>query len=422
MRRVARFVRARLHRRLFVWFGVSILTTVVVVGISGWLVAGPRAHGWRQTFAKAQTFVGGQLAETWDQPERRDALLRAAARDLDLDLVLEDASGKLLTRYGADCDRPEFWAAVTRGDTVLGHLRVCSESSFHPRAAMFLFALGVAFVTLWAASGKIAHRLARPLNELVRVANAIGAGNLKTRAALERSKVGEIGVLAEAINDMADRIEKQMDDQRELLAAVSHEIRSPLSRLRVLLELARDGGAPPATIDSMEREVVEVDSLVGQLLASSRLDFAALDARPLDARDIATRALERAGLPADLLRCETSSTTLEGDPTLLARAVDNLLDNAKKHGGGATALHVTRRDGQLAFVVEDAGPGFADGDVERVFESFVRGERSAGSSLGLGLALVRRIARAHGGDAWAENRPEGGARVGLSLVRARRRV
>jgi signal transduction histidine kinase len=206
-----------------------------------------------------------------------------------------------------------------------------------------------------------------------------------------------------------------MADQRELLAAVSHEIRSPLSRMRVLTELARERGAPPDAIDEIEREVVEVDSLVGQLLASSRLDFAALEPRPLDARDVALRCLERAGLAPELLSCDTEETAINGDPTLLARAVDNLLDNAKKHGAGATSLAIVRRAGKPAFVVEDAGPGFSDGDVERVFESFVRGERSAGSSLGLGLALVRRIARAHGGDAWAENRAGGGARVGFSL-------
>jgi signal transduction histidine kinase len=403
-----------LHRRLFVWFGLTILATMMTVGTAAWIVA-PRTNPWRHAFTRGQTFIGGQLAQVWNDPARRDALLRAAARDLDIDVVLEDAAGRPLATYGAPCKRPQFWAPVLQGDQLLGHLRVCAPGGPRHGVFMLLAVFGVAGCTLWIATGLIARRVVRPLGELVRVANAIGGGDLKTRATLKRNKVGEVGVLADAINDMADRIERQMADQRELLAAVSHEIRSPLARMRVLTELARERDAPTDVVDEIEREVVEVDSLVGQLLASSRLDFAALEPRPLDARDIAMRCIERAGLPPELLSCELEHTELSGDPTLLSRAVDNLLDNAKKHGGGASSLAIAHHLGKPAFVVEDAGAGFSDGDVERVFESFVRGERSAGSSLGLGLALVRRIARAHGGDAWAENRPEGGARVGFSV-------
>jgi signal transduction histidine kinase len=415
VRRVARFVRARLHRRLFVWFGVSILFTLLTVGTAAWLVA-PSANPWRTMFIRGQTFVGGQLALVWHDAERRDALLSAAARDLEIGLELEDPQGNRIASYGPACKRPDFWAPVLSGDRLLGHVRACGSRPPHRGFLTLFVVLGVGGLTLWGASGMISRRLVRPLGELVRVANAIGSGNLKARTTLAQHRVGEVGELGEAINDMAARIERQMADQRELLAAVSHEIRSPLSRMRVLLELARER-ADAATIDELEREVVEVDSLVGQLLASSRLDFAALDKRPLDARDAGQRSLERAGLPADLFQVDADRTEIEADPTLLARALDNLLENARKHGGGVTALRVFSRGGQLAFAVEDRGAGFSDGDVERVFESFVRGERSAGSSLGLGLALVRRIARAHGGDAWAENREDGGARVGFTLSR-----
>lgn len=275
----------------------------------------------------------------------------------------------------------------------------------------------IAGVALWAVSGVIARRLVGPLRQVMRVAQDIGSGKLDSRVRLGPHQHGEVGVLAESINDMADRIEQQMADQRELLAGVSHEIRSPLARLRVLVEIAGERGVDPGLLEQMEQEVLEVDALVGELLASARLDFSALEKRPLDARDLAARALERAGLEDGLLDAPTGPLPLDADPTLLARALANLLDNAHKHGGGARSLRVGETPEEVAFDVEDAGPGFEEADLPRVFESFVRGERGGASSLGLGLSLVRRIAEAHGGRAWAENRDGGGARVGFSVVR-----
>jgi two-component system OmpR family sensor kinase len=229
-------------------------------------------------------------------------------------------------------------------------------------------------------------------------------------------------VLAEAFNDMAARIERQVADQRELLAAVSHELRTPLARMRVLTEILRDGGGDPKTLDQVDREVVELDALVGELLASSRLDFGQLTLRPLEAQELGARALERSGLPVALLSVEAADTTLVGDVTLLGRALANLLDNARRHGQGVEALRLIERDGHLAFCVEDRGPGLQPGEETRIFEPFYRkdrgGEAREAGSLGLGLALVQRIARTHGGEAFAENRPGGGARVGFSVQRA----
>jgi signal transduction histidine kinase len=220
-----------------------------------------------------------------------------------------------------------------------------------------------------------------------------------------------------------------MKDQRELLAAVSHEVRTPLARIRMLVELGRsvasgpDGGpflVDAKTLDDLDREVIEIDALVGELLASSRLDFAALTKTELDAGDVARRAVERQSL----------TTTVDGpgvpvrfkaDPTLMQRALANVLQNAAVHGGGVDAVRVTTRHDTVRFEVTDRGPGFAAGDETRVFESFYRGQsRAEGSAshaaLGLGLALVERIAIAHGGRAFAENRTDGpGARVGIEL-------
>jgi signal transduction histidine kinase len=268
---------------------------------------------------------------------------------------------------------------------------------------------------MWGISGFVARHIARPLVELTRVTEEIGAGRLKSRVRLGRHLRGEAGMLAEAVNDMAARIEKQLGDQRELLAAVSHEIRSPLARMRVLLELLRERHTDAAELDKLERELLDIDRLVGDLLASSRLEFSALNESVLSAHDVALHALERAGLDAALLADDALGARFAGDPTLVGRALENLLDNAKTHGRGVESLRVRTQNGDIAFEVSDRGPGFSAEMLRDGFQAFKKDGHASASSLGLGLALVRRIARAHGGDAWAENREQGGALVAFRL-------
>ncbi len=410
-----RYLGARLHRRLFVLLGASIVTTAVVVGALQLVTAGHGVHSWSRTLRQTEQLVGEQFADVWDEPARRDHLASRLHEVLGMPVVLRDGGGAVIGQYGPACDRPDFRADVVRGGRTLGQVAACGA---HRGNGTFVVAVFVLGVMLWGSAGMIARRLVRPLGEVAGVANAIGAGKLDSRVRTGRRHVGEVAVLAEAINNMADRIEQQMADQRELLAGVSHEIRSPLARMRVLLELARANRDDAKALDEIEREVLEIDDLVGELLASSRLDFTAVDKRPLDAAELAARALERAGLPGALLSAPHSAG-FSGDPTLLARALANLLDNAARHAGGATRLAVELADGEIRFVVEDAGPGIAESDLPRVFESFVRGERGGASSLGLGLSLVRRIAEAHGGRAFADNREHGGARVGFSVATTR---
>ncbi len=423
MSRLGCFIRARLRRRLFVWFGVSIFITFLVVGtvmsVMGGLMGGP---SWRQEMDRVRTFAGHRLAEVWDDPARRDALARSVAEDLQFDVELRDASGALLLRTGETCPpHAELSVPVERDGVRLGTALACYGHTRHRQPWRGPMVLLLAGTTLWLASGWVARRLSRPMDSLARAAQELGAGRLDTRVTLGRHATGEMSVMAEAFNDMASRIERQMADQRELLAAVSHELRTPLARLRVLVELMRDAGGPERTADQMEREVVELDALVGELLASSRLDFGQMTPRELDGKDLAARALERAGLPVETLAVEAPDAKLVGDATLLGRALANLLDNARKHGQGTEALRLLEREGQLAFCVDDRGPGLLPGEETRIFEPFYRkdrgGEAREAGSLGLGLALVQRIARAHGGDTFAENRPGGGARVGFTLRR-----
>jgi signal transduction histidine kinase len=272
----------------------------------------------------------------------------------------------------------------------------------------------VAVIGLSVMSGAIAFRLTRPLIMVIRVAQDIGDGKLDTRLDVDRHR-GETRLLAMAINEMAERIEQQLKDQRQLLAAVSHELRTPLGHMRVLIDTARATN-DKKSLAELEREVLVLDDLVGRLLASSRLEFGNLDCRPLDLGALVTDVATSAGIAPEAIEA-IGDVRATVDPTLVRRAVANLLDNARVHGGGAVAVRIERRARQVAIEVDDAGPGVPADRRTDAFRAFVP---SHGGGLGLGLALVSRIAVAHNGGAWITDRPGGGARVGFTVELAPR--
>jgi two-component system OmpR family sensor kinase len=410
--------RARLQRRLFLWFGATILFTGLVVGaVVG--VFGPGGH-FREDLGRVEALAVAEFARAWPRPSERRDLTHSVARALNADVTLLDTSGAVVEQAGAPCPRGTTVLDVGGPSGALGTVHACFHRQHHPPLG-FLFGLIAAVLALWTASAAIAWRLTRPLAELVRVTQAIGAGDLAARVRLGRHRTGEVGALADSVNEMAARIERQLREERTLLAAVSHELRSPLARMRMLVELARGGS--PERLDELEREIVGIDALIGKLLASSRLEFGELRLESLTARQVAARALEVAGADAALLDDASHGAIVDVDPTLIGRALGNLLENAERHAGGAVSLRVTvdrgSRRGLVTFEVVDRGQGFAPDALEHAFEPFFsshsREAAREGGSLGLGLTLVARIARAHGGRAFAENRPEGGARAVLEL-------
>lgn len=421
---LSRFVASRFQRRIFWGFGVAIVVTGLTISAIAHLTSGSFSSTRSRDMQRMQSLVSDQFAERWGDEAAVVALASRYAEVLDAEVTVRGADGAVRAHAGAACSQQHFRpsAQVMRGETALGEVSACSDRWSIP-TWKFIGMPMVALFVLWMASGFIAMRLARPITLVTRIAEQLGNGDLTARAELGCHLSGEEEVLARSINGMAARIEKQMGDQRELLAAVSHELRTPLGHQRLLLEMARDAGtAQPKLIDELERELFELDALVADLLASSRLSFQALSLRDLEVAPVAGRALERAGLPPEKLvlgQGVEATATVKADPTLLARALANLLANARQHAGAVEALRVERAvDGAMTFVVEDCGPGFEPGETERLFDAFNHKPKDAegvAGSLGLGLVLVGRIARAHGGLPFARNREGGGALVGFTL-------
>lgn len=395
------------------------MTCLVSFGVMR--LVSPDVHGWRQDAERVEQLVSGQFARVWDDEAARRELTEATSRTFDAAVRLDDAHGKLLNAAGGECLDAAVKLDVRRQGQLLGSVRGCPKPGSGHNWTGVIATLFAAFLTIWAATGKLAYHITRPLRDLTRVTRELGEGNLQSRVRLGHHHRGEVGILADSINEMAKRIERQLKDQRELLAGVSHEIRSPLARLRVLAELLQSGSQTPDLHGKIEREVAEIDDLVGKLLASSRLDFEALDLQPLCARDVALRALERAGLPVELLNDASQDAGVRGDATLLARALGNLIENAQHHAQGIEALGLRANETHVCLDVLDRGPGLSEQALAHGFDPFYRGSQdgqtSSRGALGLGLSLVRRIARAHGGDATIQNRPGGGAIATLSLPR-----
>lgn len=401
--------RWRLGRRIFAWLSLAIVLSALAAGL---VVFWGGSTGYRRDFEAAQSFAAGRFARVWDNDAARDELARAIHDELHVGLLLSEPGGRRPAIYGG-CHKPRATVPVVRDGRTLGTVGLCPGRR-PPLGWNLAVPLVVMLGVLWAAARVIAARVTRPIVEIERVARAIGQGRLSSRVDLDSMGGEDTAVLGQTLNEMADRVERQMGDYRALLAAVSHELRTPLARMRLLVEL----GGKEGRLEELDREVVMLDALVGELLAVSRVDMGAVAKRRVGARDLALRALEDAHASPSLLVCEADGDKVElcADPTLLVRAVRNLLENAERHGGGARRLRVARQGDTVVFEVEDDGPGLPEGQQERVFEPFYRGRANDdGRSVGLGLAIVKRIAEAHGGRAYARNREGGGACAGLSL-------
>jgi len=270
----------------------------------------------------------------------------------------------------------------------------------------------IMFVAVLVAAIWAARRLARPLRHMALAADRLGRD--VTAPPLPEEGPEEVRRAAEAFNRMQSRLRRLVEDRMQMLAAISHDLRTPITLLRLRAEFIPDKTEQAKTLQTLD----EMAEMVNSLLAFAREEAAEEEIRVVDlaalvdtvCADLADTGAKVTFRPADPLpmSCRVSA---------VRRAVTNLVSNAVRHGGEASVAMETTPD-QVRIIVEDEGPGIPEGELEQVFRPFYRVERSRNrdtGGVGLGLAVVRSVARQHGGDAFVENRPDGGLRAVVTL-------
>jgi two-component system OmpR family sensor kinase len=423
-----------IRNSLFLKIYATLLAALAVVALASaafWLIGQNREDdGWR---GRRDRFIAAMLPPT-ENPAELETTLRRLGRAFEAEIAVYGPDGRLLAANGHpfpprlrrhewdddDDDRPVMRRPrglhamlVTLDDGRSVAVRMAhNDGSDGPGGIAYL--VMIAALTGLAAYPVVRH-LTRRLEVLRRGVDAWGGGALVTRVPDAGSD--EVAAVAKSFNRAADHIERMIVAHRALLANASHELRSPLARLRMAIDLYED--APDKTRkDEIVRNLAELDELVEEILLASRLDHAerldrieTVDLLALASEEGARNGVEVSGAPA----------LVDGDPKLLTRLVRNLMQNALRHGAPPVAATVALEGKRVVLSVRDHGPGIPDGEGARVFEAFYRptGRSEGAGGWGLGLSLVRQIAGHHGGDVRHEKPADGtGARFVVSFPAA----
>jgi signal transduction histidine kinase len=391
------------------------------------------------------------LAELWTQlyerdgPEAAQQFLEKRKQRYRLNTQVLNEEGQALV-YGtfppraaafeARHDNPHRlpWRRITEeyhspatGETYLFIYRIPHpEMMAWHRDSLFwpLSALAIALVVLTAISLLLTLSITRPLGRLRGAVHDLGQAAYQQNSLARLAGRGdEFGVLARDFNRMGSRLQDLIGSQRQLLRDVSHELRSPLARLRVALALTER--AEPAQREQLwgrlTQECDRLEALISEILALARLDADPGTAQPINLRQLLDGLLEDAALAAPeqriQVRMDGRAIALRGWPDMLGRALDNLLRNALRFNPveQPIEIEVSQQDGQLRIAVRDHGPGAPAEILERLGEPFFRAPQQSAPGHGLGLAIARRAAERHEGRLLLANHPQGGFIATLEL-------
>jgi signal transduction histidine kinase len=392
----------RLYIQIYFTIVASLFLVVVTAGVVWHFSAG--VLPFEQPFEVA----GGVIAELVPPANAPGAVQQQAidrlAKRLGADLALFGQTNDPLAAAGRPLPAPNRnraggWLRTAAGPAVSIRLPdgrwLVARLPFSQRPSAALLAAFLGSIALAVALGArpVVRRLTGRLERLQRGVESLGAGDLRARVKVEGRD--EVAQLAQSFNQAAARIENLVDTHKMLLANASHELRTPLTRIRLGLELVE---ADPKRKAELAGDIAELDQLVDEILLVSRLDATdKLDVR--DDIDLVALAAEECARYEDCC-VQGQSVRVRGDPTLLRRMIRNLIENARLHGKPPIEVAIERRGDQAVFSVSDRGPVIAANARERLFSTFYRVPgRSGPKDTGLGLALVRQIARRHGGDA-----------------------
>lgn len=309
---------------------------------------------------------------------------REGRRPRDADKRAEAEARPRLVWVRLPASEREFWVAIPR-------TRVERDTS----TAFIAWGMaGLAIAIL--ATLLLVWRLNRPLHELARAAAALGRGRVPPPVA--ETGPTEIRAVARAFNQMKEDLQKSERERATFLAGISHDLRTPLTRMRLDVEMLEDK-VDPAVQRGMVSDLNDMNAIIDQFIDFTRTESAE-PLSPVNLAEMARSSAERAARSGATVRCELDEVpVLALRPLAMQRLIDNLLGNAARHAGGEITLRTALEAERVVVAVLDRGPGIAPGMVERLKEPFTRldASRSGSSGAGLGLAIASRIATLHGG-------------------------
>lgn len=407
-----------MRRSLFLKIYATLLTCLIVVAASSaLLVRLTKADdaGW---VARRDRFIETMLPIRSD-PEALQEILNRLGAALDADITLLDHEGHVVARVGEPAppefgkhhqppDRTSRWFHFTKQlpDGRIAAVRLHSSfGSPEARRNLLIFIVLITGVTALVAYPIVRH-LTRRLERLRSDVGIWGKGELGHRITVDGRD--EVAAVAAAFNQAADTVERLVRSHRSMLANASHELRSPLTRLRLAVDM-HEAATTAAARDEIVRSLGELDDLVEEILLASRLEHLEPlgSGKPVDLLALAAEEGAREDVPVS-----GKPSTVMGDPRLLRRLVRNLIHNAIRHGEPPFTVEVVQQGDAIELRVSDRGFGVAEAERERIFEPFYQAGSSGGASggWGLGLSLVRQIARRHRGDVRYEDLAGGGTR------------
>jgi two-component system, OmpR family, sensor histidine kinase RstB len=410
--------------RLYVRFYLALLASLALLGLTSALLLHFAGGPMEQAGVTVARLVENVLAPIQAPPDEQQAALQKVAAGLNANVTLFSPEGLVIASIGRPLPRPSerhdhpftLWhwdgSAVSAVRLPDGRLLVASVPAGTSSARMnFHLLLIIAAVIIGLVAFPIVRQLTGRLDRLQRGVDSLGGGDLSARVAVEGRD--EIAGLAASFNRAASQIEQLILANRALLANASHELRTPLARIRLAVEMLKQN-ADPKTKAGLEQDIAELDDLVDEILLASRLDTVAHNAVREEIDLLALAAEESARY--DEVHLEGPSLKVQGDPRLLRRLLRNLLENAKRHGSPPTQVRLDREPGFAVIKVWDEGPGPASAEFEQLFTPFYRRQGSqSNTGNGLGLSLVRQIARRHGGDARCVTMSDGRAGFVVTL-------